>query len=133
MRSQTLAHQRIQVAVGDYRFAFVDAREIEKLADRRVDVLDVLSMPALRARIALVVQHLEAEADARKRRAQIVRYAGEQQRALVVQALQIGCHLVERAGERADFGGPGFGDGLRHSCRVPSASAARVSCAATGG
>ena len=72
------------------------------------------SIPGLSDGIALVVEHLEAQPNARERRAQVVRDAGEEQRALVVQALQVGRHLVERAGQRADLRWPGFGNRRRN-------------------
>ena len=50
--------------------------------------------------------HLDAEAQARERRAQVVRHAGEQQRAVVLELPQVGDHRVEAAIERRDLRRP---------------------------
>src|SRR2546430_6572621 len=74
------------------------AREIQELADHAVDLVDVgdhgLGGGALRA------AHLEHQAQARQRRAQIVRNAGKHHGALALHAGEVARHAVEGGGER---------------------------------
>ena len=63
----------------------------------------------------LLVAHadLDAEPQSRERRAQVVRNAGEQQRAILLRLLQIGQHVVEAAIEVDDLRRPGLGQRRR--------------------
>ena len=60
------------------------------------------TMPAARGLVARL--HLDAEPQPRERRAQVVRDAGEQQRAVLLELAQVGRHPVDAAIERHDFG-----------------------------
>ena len=79
-------------------------------------------MPRCVVGLDLAVEHLDVEAQARERRAQVVRDAGEEGGALALGAAQVLLHLVEGARHRADLGrarSPATGGGSppRPSCR----------------
>ena len=65
--------ERIEIRVRHCRFGIAEPREIEELADRAVDVLDVLHDAVAKLMVAFVVHHFHREAYARERRAQIMR------------------------------------------------------------
>ena len=80
------------------------AREIEELADDGVDLVDVGDHRV--GGVLVSAAHLERKAQARERRAQVVRDAGEHHRALALHAVQVRCHAVE---------------GGRHGAQLPRA------------
>jgi hypothetical protein len=77
------------------------AGKIEKLADDLVHFGDVVDHSLFHRLI--VYAHLQTEAQTRERRAQVVRDAGQQQRAVVLQLPQIGDHLIEAPIEFRDL------------------------------
>ena len=68
-------------------------------------VRSISSMSAIMpSRVGFVVdRHLDAHAQARQRRAQVVRDAGQDQRAILVEPREVGVHLVEAARQRSRF------------------------------
>jgi hypothetical protein len=77
-----------------------------ELVDDRVHVVQVRDHAVLHRLVDLAFQHLHAEAQARKRRAQVVGDAREEGGALALAAPQVLLHLVEGARHRPDLGGP---------------------------
>ena len=57
--------------------------------------------------------HLDAQAQARERRAQVVRDAGQQHGAILLDLPQVAGHRVEAAVDRGDLRGPGLGQRRR--------------------
>ncbi len=77
---------------------------------RSVHLLDVGGHPVPELRVGAA--HFQPQPQPRERRAQVVRDAGEDQRAIGVEPREIPGHLVEGVRQGADLLGPGFGDGL---------------------
>ena len=111
-----LDHRRDDVAgvVRVQRCLTPVASEVEELTDDPVHRLDVVdhALPCL----FVVRFDLDAEAQPRERCAQVVRNAGEEQRAILLDLPQVGQHFVEPAIEVHDFGRAVFGQGRgRHA------------------
>jgi hypothetical protein len=84
------------------------ARELEELADHLVHLVDVRAhaLQRLGARAA----HLQREAQARERRAHVVRDAGEHHGALALERLEVARHAVEGTRHRRELARPAFGE-----------------------
>jgi len=83
----------------------------EELADDPVHLLDVGRHPG--ARRLVLLRHLDPEPQARERRPQVVRNAGEQQRPVLLELLQVRRHPVETVIELRDLGRAAFGQRRR--------------------
>ena len=94
------------------------ARELEELADDGVHLVDIRDHCLAVARLRI---HLQGEPQARERRAQVVRDAGEHHGTLALDALQVAGHAVESDGDAAQLARPFFGERL---VRLAAAQAA---------
>ena len=99
------------MSIGSVATRDVVAREVEELADDPVHLLDVGDHAGTRRGVAGV--ELDAEAQSRQRRAQVVRNAREQYRAVALDLAQVAEHRVEPAVDGRDFGRAGFGQRRR--------------------
>jgi len=90
----------------------VAAGEVEELPDDPVHLVDVGDHSG--AQRLVREPHLDAEPQARERRAQVVRHAGQQQRAVLLDPGEIARHRVEPAVDRGDLGWTGLGQRRRH-------------------
>ena len=91
----------VQVGALDTRL-LVRSREVEKLADDPVHLVDVVDHAGTRRFVARL--HFDAEPQPRERRAQVVRNAGEQDRTVVLELAQARHHAVHSAVELHDLG-----------------------------
>ena len=88
--------------VAHLRLRFVPvASEVEELTDDPVHLLDIVDHALMR--VIVRCADLDAEAQSRQRRAQVVRYPGKQNRAVLLDLTQVGQHLVEAAVEVDDL------------------------------
>ena len=119
---QPLPHQRFDVHQARRVVRPHPAREVHELADQRLHGVEVEVELLVQFRVRALADHLQREAHARERGAQVVRDAGEQGGAVADELVDPCRHLVERADHRAHLGRAAFFQPVR---RIAVAELAR--------